>query len=217
MHYKIVDDALIESPYKFREKRLVLFSFLVLLLIAACSERTVFEYRDKNESCCKFGVPAGRTGADVTVHLITDRAGMFESAYPSLVLEYVTSVQDAGSVRKIDVNLATEHELVPTLFEIEAGYYDAFTTQKFPNSIPVSECCQGIHLKIRNEASTYQGDFGPVHFGIRIRKEYASIRSLPPEMNLIVTVETDKGVFKDARAVHLISYKSKGGVPFRFH
>lgn len=192
-------------------------AIFLLPLFLRCGDRTVFEYKEDSSPCCKTNVPVGSGEASINVSILTDQAGLFEKAYPALSMEYVSEPQNAGSLQKIDADLMTDKTAEPALVEIGAGFFDAFTTDKFAHSVPASECCARLDLRIKNDAAAYQGDYGPVHFGVKVRKEYTSLRPLPAEMTLVIVAETDRGIFRETRRLRLTSRKSQGGVPFRFH
>ncbi len=176
------------------------------------------EYRDDSQDrCCAFAVPAGSGSAVVQGHISTDRPGLFERRSPSLTIEYVTLAADAGRLEKLDASLVLNGDSpAPDSVEMSAGYFDAYTSNKFAYEISPAECCNRLDLRIRNDAATYAGDYGPIRFGVRLRKKYTRLTPLPERLSIILDVTTDRGRHQETRPVRLFSYESTGA-PFRFH
>jgi len=212
-HPNAVEDAPV-SPRTFPANLPSLFALFVLTL--SCGKS--YEYRDEGGvRCCNLTVPAGNSSATIEARVPADHGGLFESAYPGLDIEFVCPAADAFRLEKMDASLEVDGVLIqPDDVQMTGGYFDAFTSDKFPQAISPDECCKRLDLRIENKAAFYTGDYGPIRFGVRLRKQYASLHRLPEKMILIVDVTTDRGVFRQRRSVSLTQYESNAA-PFRIH
>jgi len=194
------------------------FPALLVLFVLSLNCGKSYEYREEGGvRCCNLTVPAGNSSVTIEARVPADHGGLFESAYPGLDIEFVCPAADAFRLEKMDAALEVDGGLIqPDDAQMTGGYFDAFTSDKFPQAISPDECCKGLDLRIENKAASYTGDYGPIRFGVRLRKQYASLHRLPEKMILIVDVTTDRGVFRQRRSLNLTQYQSNAAL-FRIH
>lgn len=181
--------------------------FLFLACLSGCSE-TSYQYSAENEGIRpKIKIPAGSTSAHMEFTVVTNYAKpLIESDYPTIQAGYAAKSEAADKLKKLEVRLFVDGaEIAADETTYEASHSGETITFTEP------ECCEklGEKLKIGGQKS----DAGR-SFGISIVKKYKSLKTLPPQLTVLISATTDEGRFETTKTLNLKAYKSSF---IRFH
>ncbi len=124
---------------------------------------------------------------------------VIESDYPTISVHYSSKASAADKLKKLEVRLLIDEQEITA---DETDYQASHFSQTL--NITEAECCENLGSKLKIGEQNSDFDYP---FGVSITRKYKSLKSLPPEVSVVVSVTTDKGTVETTRKLNLKAYK----------
>jgi hypothetical protein len=160
-----------------------------LVCLSAC-RGTSYQYVIENSGIrYEMKVPVDATTAGFDFSVVTNNAlPVIESDYPMISADYSSEAGAADKLKKLKVRLLIdEKEIAADETQYEATHFGKTIT------LTEAECCENLGRKLEIGKSKPDTEYG---FGVHIVKKYKSLKMLPPEIKVVLSATTAKGMFE---------------------
>jgi len=185
---------------KARKKLLGILFLLSLAAFTSCSGTSYAYVNEDSRSKNDTKVPAGSTKANVEFSIVTNYAlPVIESDYPTISFYYSSEARVADQLKKLEVRLLVDEKEVTSDETV-------FSASHFNRTLdmPEEECCFNLGEKLGIGENESDFDYS---FGVHVIKKYKSLKRLPEQISVAVSVTTDKGTFETVKKLSLKAYE----------
>ena len=192
--------SLIKPPFQQSNMKVCFYIFALVVCFAGCN-RVNYRYSGEDKKIhYDMNVPIGKTNASYGFGIVTaPEYPLFQNGYPTIVAFYGSDSNEVNNLKQLDVKLFVDgKEIQPDIEEFSAEYISTYL------AIDKKECCAdlgerlGIDPKAKND---------PFRFCVRVNKSYKSLKTLPPQVTVVLSATSDKGTVETTEVLNLSSYE----------